>query len=269
MTFRSDDTDHSFRLPVTTDRRDFLGQIAASAIVLAGTACAGPIAATQAAAPTPAPTPVPPAPVHWDDSWFSRLTAKHKAVFDSPMIEDGLVLSNATGYIRGMRDAVAAGPDDVQTVVVLRHQAVPMIFNDAMWAKYEIGKDRKVKDEHSGKWAMQNPFAGTTRPATLAGDSSPRRSNSAANASPTRATSSADRPQANLAWLASHGHIILGCDLATRGYAGLVAERTKGDSHAIYEEFKANLLPGVILQPTGVYAAHRAQEAGCTYIRST
>jgi intracellular sulfur oxidation DsrE/DsrF family protein len=32
---------------------------------------------------------------------------------------------------------------------------------------------------------------------------------------------------------------------------------------------KANLIPGVILQPSGVYAAHRAQEAGCTYIRST
>lgn len=263
MTSHSDDTDSP------TPRREFLGQIAASAIVLAGTACAGPIAASQAATPSPAPAtpaPVPQAPVHWDDSWFTRLTARHKAVFDSPMIEDGLVLSNAAGYIRGMREAVAAGPTDVQTVVVLRHQAVPMVLNDAMWEKYAIGKDRKVKDERTDKWATRNPFAGSARQVALAASA---RAEASGGASASSSAPAMDRPQANLGWLASHGHIILGCDLATRGYAGLVAGRTKGDSHAIYEEFKANLLPGVILQPTGVYAAHRAQEAGCTYIRST
>src|SRR5689334_13349997 len=81
-----------------TARREFLGQIAASAIVLAGTACAGPAAATQAApAPAPARNPdaSPPPPTHWDDSWFTRLTAKHKAVFDSPEVEDGLAIEHA------------------------------------------------------------------------------------------------------------------------------------------------------------------------------
>lgn len=229
-----------------------------SAIVLAGTACVAPATAGQggATAPTPntgtPPTPAPATPVHWDDSWFSRLTAKHKAVFDSPQFEDGLVLSNAAGYIRGMRDAVAAGETDVQAVVVMRHAAIPMVLNDAMWAKYEIGKDRKVKDFSTDKWATRNPF------------SAPAPSSTAA-ARPASST----RPQANLTWLAANGHVLLGCDLATRGYAGQLAEKTKADSRAIYEELKANLVPGVILQPTGVYAVHRAQEAGCSYIRST
>jgi hypothetical protein len=233
-----------------TQRREFLGQIAASAFVLAGAACATPMSVGQApAAPAPSPLPAPPpAPVHWDDSWFTRLTSKHKAVFDSPEIDDGLAVDQASGYIRGMRDAAAAGQNDVQTVVVMRHRAIPMVFNDAMWAKYQLGKELKVKDYPSEKWATRNPFASddstAKRPAT-------------------------DRPLPNLAWLASHGHVLLGCDLATRGYAGIIAERTKADSHVIYEELKANLVPGVILQPTGVYAVHRAQEAGCTYIRST
>ncbi|HEX8942341.1 MAG TPA: hypothetical protein VF785_04330 [Gemmatimonadaceae bacterium] len=233
-----------------TQRREFLGQIAASAIVLAGAACATPIGTGQATtAPTPSPSPAPPsAPVHWDDSWFARLTAKHKAVFDSPEIDDGLAVDQASGYIRGMRDAAAAGQNDVQTVVVMRHQAIPMVFNDAMWAKYQLGKELKVKDYPSEKWATRNPFA---------------------SADPTAKRAATDRPQPNLAWLASHGHILLGCDLATRGYAGIIADRTKADSHVVYEELKANLVPGVILQPTGVYAVHRAQEAGCTYIRST
>lgn len=242
-----------------TRRREFLGQIAASAVVLAGTACASP-AAVAATSPSPnatPPQPAPPAPavpVHWDDTWFTRLTAKHKAVFDSPQIEDGLVLANATGYIRGFRDAVAAGPDDVQAVVVVRHGAIPMAFNDAMWEKYEIGKEEKVKDFRTDKWAVRNPFLGPPPPAAGA---------------PARPAPPSDRPQSNFMWLAAHGHILLGCDLATRGFAGVVAQKAKADSRAVYEEFKANLVPGMILQPTGVYAALRAQEAGCTYIRST
>src|SRR5262249_38186758 len=125
----------------STPRRDFLGQIAASAMVLAGAACAAP----AAQAPTPGPTPAGTSPggsqaTQWDDTWFARLSAKHKAVFDSPEIEDGLALANASGYIRGMHDAIGADERDVQTVVVVRHHGVVMAFNDAMWQKYAIGK---------------------------------------------------------------------------------------------------------------------------------
>jgi hypothetical protein len=239
-----------------TPRREFIGQLAASAIVLAGAACASP-AATAESAPTPVARPggrgapqgaTPPAPVHWDDSWFARLTAKHKAVFDSPEIEDGLVLSQATGYIRGMREALAAGPDDVQTVVVIRHTAIPMIFNDAMWAKYDIGAERKIKEQSGRKWATKNEFVGSVASGSSA---------------------AAGRPQATFSWLAAHGHILLGCDLATRNVAGIFARKAKVDRNVVYEDLKANLVPGIILQPSGVYAAHRAQEGGCTYIRST
>jgi hypothetical protein len=242
-----------------TARREFLGQIAASAIVIAGTACAAPATAGQTTAPSPAPAPgsqpatPAPTPTHWDDSWFAKLTAKHKAVFDSPAIDDGLAVFHASGYIGGMWDALGAGVDDVQIVLVMRHAGVPMVLNDAMWAKYEIGKERKIKDYSNDKFATRNPFFAAPAPA---------------NGAP-RATRSSDRPQATLSWLGSHGHILLGCDLATRGLAFSFAEKTKGDQKAIYEELKANLVPGVILQPTGVYAVHRAQEAGCTFIRST
>jgi hypothetical protein len=251
-------------------RREFLGQFAASAIVLAGAACSTPAATgqsttTPAPAPTPAstPGPQPPAPppvstgpVHWDDSWFARLTAKHKAVFDSPQIEDGLVLANATGYIRGMREALSAGDNDVQTVIVIRHAAIPMAFNDAMWEKYEIGKDKKIKDGRTDNWATHNPyFNGNAGGGGGAGRGG--------------AAPSADRPASTFAWLGSHGQILLACDLATRNYSNVIARNFKVDQRAVYEELKANLVPGFILQPTGVYAALRAQEAGCAYIRAT
>src|SRR5262249_28684447 len=241
----------------STARREFLGQIAASAMVLAGAACATP-GAGQSPATSPAPGASPGASlggsqaVSWDDSWFGRPTAKHKAVFDSPQIEDGLVLANASGYIRGMRDAADAGEHDVQAVIVVRHGAIPMAFNDAMWQKYEIGKDKKVKAPRSEDWATHNPY--------LAGGGGGRGG---------AAGDSADRPQPNFAWLASHGHTLLACDLATRTYSNVIARNFKLEQRVVYEELKANLIPGMILQPTGVYAALRAQEAGCQYVRST
>ncbi|HEX4685033.1 MAG TPA: hypothetical protein VH277_20110 [Gemmatimonadaceae bacterium] len=218
-----------------TARRQFLGQIAASALVLAGGACATPAAVasggTQGPGPTSGTASRSGGQTAWDDTWTTRLTAKHKAVFDSPEIDDGLALSHATSYVRAMHDAL--GSDDAQTVVVIRHHAIPLIFNDAMWTKYPIGEDKNVKDR-SGQWATKNPH--TSQIATQ---------------------------------LLARGHIVLGCDLATRNYSGVLAGKAHGDRNAIYEELKANLIPGVILQPTGVYAAHRAQEVGCTYIRST
>jgi hypothetical protein len=233
-----------------TPRREFLGQIAASAIVLAGAACATPGAGQTTA---PSPNGAGAQTTQWDDSWFGRLTAKHKAVFDSPQIEDGLVLANASGYIRGMRDAIGAGDHDVQTVIVVRHAAIPMAFNDAMWQKYEIGKDKKIKAPRSEDWATRNPY--------VTGGGGGRGGAAGAD--------SADRPQGNFAWLASHGHILLACDLATRNYSNVIARNFKLEQRAVYDDLKANLVSGFILQPTGVYAALRAQEAGCAYIRST
>ena len=242
----------------STPRRDFLGQVAASAIVLAGTAaCASPAASATQTAPAPAPQnsaqgpmpAMPPAPTTWDDSWFGKLTAKHKAVFDSPEINEGLALAHASGYIRGMRDAIGAGENDIQTVVVLRHAAVVMLLNDAMWKKYELGKLRNVKEGRDESFAVRNTFVG--------------------NASTRPAAGTADRAQPNLSWLSSRGHILLGCDLAMRNLSGILARQTNAESRVVYDELKANMIAGAILQPTGVYACHRAQEAGCTYIRST
>ena len=226
--------------------------MAASAIVLAGTACA-PAAAAQATNPTPAPAPGgnrAAGATPWDDFWFGRLTAKHKAVFDTPDFSEGNIQGpgQATEYINGVHDALGAAPNDVQTVIVIRHRAIPFAFNDAMWAKYEIGKHLKIKGDGE-EWATKNPFAGA-RPGGRGG---------AANN---------DRPQGNAVWLSSHGHVLLGCNLATQGYAGTLAEQTKGTMKTIYEDLKANLVPGVILQPNGVYATLRAQEAGCAFMRS-
>ncbi len=243
MTNRPDDLNAT-----ATPRREFLGQIAASAVVLAGAACASPAAAAQMAT-MPAPSRGGVSSTRaWDDSWFGRLTAKHKAVFDSPDVSENSTLGflHASRYTQGMYDALGAAPGDVQTVVVVRHKSIGFAFNDAMWEKYGIGEISKVKSGEA--WATKNPLAHG-------------RANNASNAT-------ADKPQSNIDWMIAHNNFVLGCDLATQGLASQIADRTKGTMKTIHEELKANVVPGVILQPNGIYAVHRAQEAGCTFIHS-
>jgi intracellular sulfur oxidation DsrE/DsrF family protein len=236
----------------STPRRDFIGTLAASAITFAGVACAAPAAAIQTAtAPATGASRAgntrPVAPTRWDNSWFDRLTAKHKAVFDTSEIVENTVggPGQAVRYINGVHEALEASYSDVQTVVVIRHKAIPFIFNDAMWAKYNIAELSIVKTE-SGAWATKNDIA--TGSSRASGD---------------------DKPQANIPWLTTHGHVVLGCNLATMAFTSRIASKTKGDSSAIYEELKANLVPGVVLQPNGIYAVLRAQEAGCAFMRAS
>src|SRR5690349_18408036 len=94
-----------------TQRREFLGQLAAAAVVLAGTGCAAPaVASSQATAPTPDAAPAmtmattPASKTVFDDSWVERLTAKHKAVFDSPEIQGGVAIYQAQLWASGFKE---------------------------------------------------------------------------------------------------------------------------------------------------------------------
>jgi hypothetical protein len=218
-------------------RRTFLGQLAAGAAALAGAAYARPAAALPASAPVETAGGE-------DDAWVARLTGKHKAVFDAPEIADGVVIANTWVFLMSYAKAHKLTDADLNTVAVIRHAAIPMAFDDAMWDKYELGKHAKVKDPATKKWARRNPFW-----RAAAGD--------AAGAPYT------------LEALQARGTILLGCALAAGRVARTVAERTKQKPDVVQAEMRAHLLPGLVLQPSGIYAVTRAQEAGCSFVRST
>jgi hypothetical protein len=216
--------------PLSTDRRDFIGQLATTAVALTTAACAAPAVAAAPVAQAAAGAGSPQARTAWDDSWFGRITASHRAVFDMPTIDDGMGFAHVSGYLRAMKEIHDA---DAQAVLVIRHAALPLVLNEAMWQKYQMGKLVRRTGLPEGQTMTTNSYV------------------------------------RQVAQMNSRGVIVLACDLATRGYAGRAAEASKGNQAEIYEDFKKNILPGVILQPTGVYAVHRAQEAKCTFIRSS
>lgn len=237
----------------TTPRRQFIGELATTAAALAAAACApAAVASTPPAPITPAPAPTQasasPARTTWDASWMGRITAKHKAVFDSPEIDDGTALFRADSYLGSLKSVFGASDSDANVVVVLRHAAVPLLLNDAMWAKYPIGAYTKTRDSNK-KVAVRNIYY-----QELDAQGQPK----------------SDEQQPNsIKTLAGRGVIFLGCSLAMGGLALEMGKKTKQSDKAVYEEMKANLVPGGILMPSGFFATLMAQEAGCALMPST
>ena len=244
-------------------RRQFIGELAAGAAALAAVACTPAASATAAASQAPKPVvpaaptaqaevpsaPLPVPPKTWDASWMNRITAKHKAVFDSPEIADGTALYQAMSYLGSIKDVFGTGDSDASVVVVLRHRAVPLLFNDAMWAKYDLGTATKTMDEKTKTPVKRNIYY-----QNVDADGKPRDD---------------DKPSEKIKSLTARGVIFVGCDMATRAFSSRAAAAAKLSSQQVYEEIKANLVPGATLMPTGIFGMLMAQDAGCSLMRST
>jgi hypothetical protein len=219
----------------TTDRRDALRQLAGGALALfAATACA-PAAASSTVASGPSPA-------GFDMSWLQRINKRRRTVFDTNDVSGGAGLSFVAAYLQGAQQAY--GDPDASTVLVHRHTSVPIVMGDEMWRRLGLGESLKLKDPTTGEVAMRNPFIGYK-----AGD----------KFTMTGAESGLDV-------LMKNGTIIVACNRALTGYAGMLANKEKISRDEAMKQMKANLVPGVYLVPNGVFGVCAAQEAGCGYI---
>jgi hypothetical protein len=130
---------------------------------------------------------------------------------------------------------------------VLRHAGTVIAMNDFLWEKYALGERAKVKDPITGKDALRNPFLHVSKD-----DKDPLVS-----------------PEASLEGLIASGAVLLVCNKAAMRYAGQMAQKFNRDPEEVRAEIRANIVPGVMLQPSGIYATLRAQDAGCAFIKST
>jgi hypothetical protein len=172
--------------------------------------------------------------------------ARHKAVFDAPEVVSGLALWQALTYMHGYKAVFDTRDADVRPVIVMRHMGTVMAFGDALWAKYDLGVQTKLKDPTTGEPARRNPFLHAARDDKFA-------------------TMDAET---TLPALHARGAILLACNQAAMGFAGQMAQKHKLDVEAVRAEIRAGMAPGVILQPSGIYATARAQEMGCVFMRA-
>jgi hypothetical protein len=178
----------------------------------------------------------------WDVSWTGRLRGKTRAVFDSPEVSEGGALFRAclwrTQYSKVFGTPIA----DLTPVVVFRHEAIPLVMDDAHWDHLGVGKDLKLKDPATGKWTRKNPIA------SAAPDTPP------------------EFKDITIPAFIASGGIVLACSLA---FGDIIAQHKSKDklSDADAEKAaKSHLLPGVILQPSGFFAVLKAQDEGCKYM---
>ena len=239
----------------SSSRRDFITGMTASAAGLMAAACASGTKAATAPAPAGAGSPVTYVeskmgnftmlkPSVWDDSWTKRL-GKHRTVFDVSEMNQQPGAWQVTAIMDNYKEALGVTDADLGFVLIIRHAAMAHAVQDSMWEKYNLGADTRSQEQQSN----MPPAAGA--PATPATPATPKKN-------PLTET---------ITECQKRGVTLLGCNVAMNGFSNRTARRVGGDAKAVKADLFANLWPGMILLPTGLYALARAQDAGCGYMK--
>jgi hypothetical protein len=133
-----------------------------------------------------------------------------------------------------------ASPGAATAVVVLRHGALPIALNSAMWAKYKVGESLKIIDPETNAPAVKNPFL-HPKSGVLAVDDM-----------------AIDR-------LLEKGTVFGACNVALRIQSKKLASNAGVSADDAASEWAANVVRGITIVPSGTWGVNRAQEAGCTY----
>jgi hypothetical protein len=182
----------------------------------------------------------------WDMSWADKLTGKYRACFDCAEVESGYGVWRASAWANQTADVMKAQPADINTVLVLRHAAIVLAMQQSFWDKYRIGKLKKVTHPLTLEPTNKNPALMDER------DGLP-----------------APFSMAGLHKQLARGAIALACNLALQDCIDLIKATDKVSEEAARQKAIAALVPGVILMPSGVFAAVRAQQAGSSYVKSS
>ena len=177
----------------------------------------------------------------WDNSWIARVeAAKYRVVFNTSEIADGAVFSYVGAFLDGFRETHNTSDADTRAVSMFRRLGTVMALNDAMWERYELGVDRQVTDPLTKAPAKRNIFL--NRPANQGG---------------------------SIEQLQARGMIPLVCNVSIGSMSMSFAKKVGSDAATVRKELVANLIPGAILVPSGIYALIRAQNAGCAFMEGT
>jgi hypothetical protein len=180
----------------------------------------------------------------WDMSWRDRITGKYRAVFDSPDVAEGAAVFRAVMWREQHTAVFGTRADELNAVVVVRHRGIPLVMDDDYWKQYEVGKALKLKDDSTHKWMTANPISG-------------------------QAGGGGDTGKYTIPHFIASGGIVLACNMAFGQLIADIKQRDKVSRDEASKRAHAHLLPGIILQPSGIFAVLCAEDVGCHYIIGT
>lgn len=183
------------------------------------------------------------ASVQPSNRWLDGLKASHKQFFDTPTPNGGVPLVHVMNYYDTYNSAFGVKDADIDAVLTFYGATTFYGLNDAMWAKYRLGEFLDTVDPVTGKAAIANPWRSTP---TILG---------------------MQIPAAGIEALHGRGATFILCNNALGIFSSILAQKRGLDPKVVYEDMKANILPGVDLIPGMVIAVEQAARAGLSYHR--
>ncbi len=173
------------------------------------------------------------------DAWLSKIHGDHRQVFDAPSAHEGMPLAWARVFLM-TNEQVGIPKGGSTSVLILRHDAIPIAMKSDLWEKYNFGEFFKIEDHISNLPAKRNPFH-----LPKAGE--------------------LPLPGMSVEELLASGVLIGVCDLAMTFNSMRMGKKLNIDPAKLKSEWVSGLIPGVQRVPSGVLAVNRAQEHKCTY----
>ena len=177
------------------------------------------------------------------DNWLHNLKGKHRQFFDNPTANGGIALVHVMNFYDTYNKAYGVKDSDINAVLTFYGATTFYALNDAVWAKYQLGEFLDAKDAATGKPATANPWR--SAPVILG----------------------ITLPSASIESLEKRGATLIVCNNALTIFSGLLAQKRGLDAKVVYDDLKANILPGIELIPGMVVAVEQAQRAGLSYHR--
>jgi intracellular sulfur oxidation DsrE/DsrF family protein len=196
------------------------------------------------------------------ETWLTEVRGTHRCLFDFPQHKNGFPLLHILNYLNTYATAYRTAPGDVGAVGTFyaagSQASIPLAFNDAMWAKYQLGAYTKLQDASGVPYArnvFNRPTAADLHLLMQAVDS------------PLIPALAGAMPALGIENLQKMGTKFILCANALGIWSLELEARGKGTAADIERELRANVLPGVTIVPAMVIAIDQAQQSGLTYNR--
>lgn len=227
----------------TIPRKNFLASFAAGATAfgLASVSCL-PLSAKA--------TPVVAGAEKLDpaDEWFNKLKGrKHSIVYDVTEPHEIFPFAWPRVFLI-TNEQTGTKPADCGVVVILRHNAIPYAMDSRVWEKYKFGEFFKADDPKTKRASTRNPFW-QPQPGDF------------------KIPGVDQEIKIGINQLQEDGVMFCVCGMAIQVLSPIVAESMKLKAEDVKKDWLGAVLPGVQVVPSGVWAAGRAQEHGCGYIK--
>jgi intracellular sulfur oxidation DsrE/DsrF family protein len=165
-------------------------------------------------------------------------------VFDMSAHKDGKPLAQAKNYLDAWRDAFKVPERDINLVIGIHGDGIPVVLTDALWSRFKIGEQYAVTDAGTKAPGVRNVFSTTN--ATAAGLLTPEQS---------------------VEGLQKRGVRFLICMNTIAGATKKLSAAGFGSSDEVHAAIMGGLLPGVITVPAMVVALTQLQEHGLKYTK--